>query len=77
MYTNMVFEKVRGLLLARSLDCHFAWGVPLLDRVHCIHVCWVQYDIHFDMLQVMGWENMAFVFFNRFLDLSEVRIPCM
>ena len=25
-------------------------------------------------LQRMGWDNMAFVFFNRFLDLSEVRM---
>ena len=25
-------------------------------------------------MQAMGWENMAFVFFNHFLDLSEVSV---
>jgi len=27
-------------------------------------------------LQAVGWENMAFVFLNRYLDLSEVCLHC-
>lgn len=61
-----------GLTLwRRSFSCIFLGSPPCILETHS-HAHLLTPTCTFSLVQAVGWENMAFIFLNRFLDLTDV-----
>nr|XP_025839786.1 intraflagellar transport protein 172 homolog isoform X1 [Vulpes vulpes] len=62
--------SVRLILWRTSFSCVFLCSSPCIpEKQHPSQA--VHSHLHLLLLQAVGWENMAFIFLNRFLDLTD------